>query len=78
MFPALYTYIGLYPESVLARHVQSNALIPQPIQWRQAPETWWRLVEEVSILAFTQPQRDYTPAVGQRVEVDWECTLPAK
>jgi hypothetical protein len=53
LYPALYTYVSLYRESTLARHVQPGPLIPQPIQWRQAPETWWRLVEEVSTLAFT-------------------------
>jgi hypothetical protein len=62
--------------SHLARHVQPSELIPQPIHWRQAPDTWWRLVEEISILAFTTPQWDYTPAVGQRVGVDRECALP--
>ena len=74
-YPVLYTYVALYPESSLARHVQPGSLIPQPIQWEQAPETWWRLVEEISILAFTTPQWDFTVAVGQRVEVDRECTL---
>ena len=75
VYPALYTYVALYPESSLARHVQPNPLVPQQIQWQQAPETWWRLVEEISILAFTQPQWDFTPAVGQRVGLDWNCRL---
>lgn len=75
VYPALYTYVALNPESSLARHVQPSELIPRPIRWRQAPETWWRLVEEISILAFTQPQWIFTPAVGQRVGVDRECTL---
>jgi len=78
MYPALYTYVALYPESSLARHIQPSPLLSEPITWRQAPETWWRLVERVSALAFTQPQWDYTPAVGQRVGEDWKCTLPAK
>lgn len=78
LYPALYTYVALYPESSLARHVQPSELIPQQIQWRQAPETWWRLVEEISILAFNQPQWDYTAVVGQRVGVDRECTLPTQ
>ena len=77
-YPALYTYVALFPESSLARHIQPSELIPQQIQWRQAPETWWRLVEEVSVLAFTQPQWNFTPAVGQRVGVDRECTLPVQ
>ena len=75
-YPAIYTYVALYPESSLARHVQPSALVPQRIQWRQAPETWWRLVEEISILAFTHPQWDYTPVVGRRVEFDRKCTIP--
>ena len=65
LYPALYTYVALYPESILARHVQPSRLIPEPIEWQQAPETWWRLVVEVSLLAFTQPQWDFTPAVGR-------------
>ena len=75
VYPALYSYVALYPESVLARHVQPNTLIPQQIQWRQAPETWWRLVEEVSILAFTQPQWDFSPAVGQGLGIDERCII---
>jgi len=46
-----------------------------PIAWRRAPETWCKLVKEISWLAFMQPQWDYTPATGQRVEVDGQCTL---
>jgi hypothetical protein len=40
------------------------------------PETWWRLVVEVSLLAFTQPQWDFTPAAGERVGVDESCVMP--
>ena len=76
VYPVVYTYVALYPESNLARHTQPNPLIPKPITWQQAPETWWRLVKEISWLAFTQPQWDYTPAVGERVGVDWSCILP--
>jgi len=84
LYPAVYTFIALYPESFLARYVQPSRLIPGPITpcnersglaWRQAPETWWRLVVEVSLLAFTQPQWDFTPAVGERVRVDEGCVL---
>ena len=76
VYPAVYTYVALYPESSLAHHVQPNPLIPNPISWSEAPETWWQLVKEISWLAFTQPQMDYTPAVGQRVGVDQNCILP--
>ena len=75
MYPALYTYVALYPESSLARHIQPSPLLSEPITWRQAPETWWRLVEQISVLAFSQPQWDYTPAVGQRVRIDAKCIL---
>lgn len=75
LYPALYTYIGLYPESSLARHVQPSPLIPQQITWQEVPETWFRLVKEVSWLVFTQPLWDYTPAVGERARVDEGCQL---
>ena len=77
VYPAVYTYVAMYPESNLARHTQPSPLIPNPISWQQAPETWWRLVKEISWLAFMQPQWDYTPAIGQRVQVDNSCTLPS-
>ena len=76
MYPALYTYVALYPESSLAHHIQPSPLLPEPVTWQQVPETWWRLVEQVSVLAFTQPQWDYTPAVGQKVRVDQRCIAP--
>jgi hypothetical protein len=65
----------LYPESSLARHVQPSPLIPQQITWQEVPETWFRLVKEVSWLVFSEPLWDYTPAVGQRVRVDEGCVL---
>jgi hypothetical protein len=48
LYPALYTYVGIYPESYLARHAQSDPSIPKNIDWSDAPDTWWRLVEDVS------------------------------
>ncbi len=66
----------LFPESSLATHIQPSPLIPEPISWKEAPETWWQLVKEISWLAFTEPQWDYTPAIGQRVRVDRACILP--
>jgi hypothetical protein len=76
LYPALYTYVALYPKSAIARHIQPSPLIPKQITWIQAPATWWNLVKEISILAFTQPQWNYTPAVGQRVQIDRRCVLP--
>lgn len=76
VYPAIYTYVALFPESSFANHIQPNTLIPKPISWREAPETWWQLVKEVSWSAFTEPQWDYTPAVGQKVRVDRACILP--
>jgi hypothetical protein len=78
LYPMMYTAIALYPESALARHAQPSPLIPAPIGWREAPATWWRLVKEISWLMMTEPQRDFTPAVGERVRVDERCTLPAR
>jgi hypothetical protein len=75
LYPAAYNFVALYPQSTLAQHVQPSRLIPDPIPWKKAPETWWRLVVEVSLLAFTQPQWDFTPAVGERVRVDQRCAL---
>ena len=76
VYPVVYTYVALFPESNLALHTQPSPLIPDPISWKEVPETWWRLVKEISWLAFTEPQWDYTPAVGQRVQIDISCSLP--
>ncbi len=48
LYPALYTIVGLYPESFIARHTQPDPSIPKDIGWSDAPDTWWRLVEDVS------------------------------
>jgi hypothetical protein len=50
-------------------------LIPDPITWRQAPETWWFLVKEVSWLVLTESQLDFRPGVGQKVGVDSSCEI---
>ncbi len=76
VYPVLYTTAALFPESSLAQHTQASRLIPAPITWQQVPNTWWRLVREISWLAFTQPQWDFTPAVGERVRVDEGCQMP--
>jgi hypothetical protein len=77
VYPAIYTYVALFPESSVATHMQPSPLIPESISWREAPETWWQLVKEISWLAFTEPQRDYTPAIGQVVRMDQNCVLPS-
>ena len=48
LYPALYTIVGLYPESYIARHTQPDPSIPKDIGWADAPDTWWSLVEDVS------------------------------
>ena len=76
VYPVVYSYVALFPESSLARHTQPSPLIPDPISWKEAPETWWRLVKEITWLVFTEAQWDYTPVVGQRVQIDGSCSLP--
>ncbi len=73
VYPSLYTVVALYPESILARHMQPSPLIPETIGWRDIPETWWNLVKEVSWLAFALPLWDFTPAIGERVGLDEMC-----
>lgn len=77
VYPVVYTYVAMFPESSLATHIQPSPLIPELTTWRDMPETWWQLVKEVSWLAFTEPQRNYIPAVGEKVNYDKQCTLPA-
>lgn len=48
LYPALYTLVGLYPDSYIARHTQPDQSIPKGIDWADAPDTWWSLVEDVS------------------------------
>ncbi|MDD5369141.1 MAG: hypothetical protein PHQ40_08650 [Anaerolineaceae bacterium] len=49
MHPFLYTYIGIYPDSILAHHTQPDPLILKTkITWQMAPKTWWSLVEAAS------------------------------
>jgi hypothetical protein len=76
VYPVLYTAFALYPESTLARQAQHSPLIPEPITWCQAPETWWWLVKEISWLVFTEPQLNFKPEVGEKVGVDIRCDMP--
>ena len=45
LYPALYTLVGLYPDSYIARHTQPDPSIPKGIDWSDVPDTWWSLVE---------------------------------
>jgi hypothetical protein len=76
VYPALYTSFALYPETTLARQAQPSPLIPDPITWRQALETWWWLVKQISWLVLTEPQLDFKPGVGQKVRVNNHCEIP--
>ena len=76
VYPIAYTYVALYPDSILSSHVQPDPRIPQRITWQKAPLTWWNLVKEFTWMAFTQPLMNYRPAVGQKVGIDRTCTLP--
>jgi hypothetical protein len=51
----LYTYVGLFPDSYLARHTQPHLSIPKNVQLADAPDTWWSLVEDVSWEAWVTP-----------------------
>lgn len=68
LYPALYTFVGIYPGSYLARHTQPDPSIPRDIGWSDAPNTWWRLVEDVSWEAWVT---QHLPTVMP------ECNLPA-
>jgi len=57
VYPVLYTYVGLYPNSYLARHTMPHPAIPWGITWKQALKTWWSLVETVSWEALVRPNR---------------------
>ena len=67
VYPALYTAVGLWPESALARHTQPHPAIPKDVQIADAPATWWSLVEIVSWEAWV------TMHVPQVMP---ECNLP--
>ena len=54
-YPALYTFVGLFPDSYLARHTQPHPSIPKNVQLADAPDTWWSLVETVSWDAWVTP-----------------------
>ena len=55
LYPALYTFVGLFPDSFLARHTQPHPAIPKNVRLIDAPNTWWSLVETVSWDAWVTP-----------------------
>ena len=55
VYPVLYTYVGMFPDSFLARHTQPHPAIPEDVQLADAPATWWSLVEIVSWDAWVTP-----------------------
>jgi hypothetical protein len=48
LYPVLYTYVGMFPDSFLAQHTQPHPAIPKDVRLVDAPNTWWSLVEIVS------------------------------
>jgi hypothetical protein len=40
LYPVLYTYVGLFPDSFLAQHTQPHPAIPEDVQWGDASATW--------------------------------------
>ncbi|NPV75162.1 MAG: hypothetical protein HPY59_02185 [Anaerolineae bacterium] len=55
VYPVLYTYVGMFPDSFLARHTQPHPAIPEDVRLADAPATWWSLVEIVSWDAWVTP-----------------------
>ena len=55
IYPVLYTYVGMFPESFLAQHTQPHPAIPKEVKLIDAPDTWWSLVEIVSWDAWVTP-----------------------
>lgn len=57
-YSALYTYVGIHPDSFLARVTQPDSSIPKNVAgvaWYQVPETWWKVVEKISWTALARP-----------------------
>ena len=55
LYPVLYTFDGLFPDSFIARHTQPDPTIPKNIHWYEVPTTWWSLVETISWQAWVTP-----------------------
>jgi hypothetical protein len=65
-YSALYTYIGIHPDSFLARVSQPDPSIPKGVSgfaWDQVPEIWWKVVEKISwaALARSRPGCRFRP-----------------
>ncbi len=55
IYPVLYTYVGMFPDSFLSQHTQPHPAIPKDVHLIDAPDTWWSLVEIVSWDAWVTP-----------------------
>jgi hypothetical protein len=66
-YSLMYTYVGVYPDSFLARHTNPNdPWLPQAnIQLNDAPGAWWSQLEKMSWHALTAERNPMT-----------ECNLP--
>ena len=56
-YSGLYTYVGIQPDSFLARVTQRDSSIPKGVAgaaWFQVPEIWWKVVERLSWSALTK------------------------
>jgi hypothetical protein len=56
-YSGLYTYVGIRPDSFLARVTQRDSSIPNGVAgaaWHQVPEIWWKVVERLSWSALTK------------------------
>lgn len=56
-YSVLYTYVGIHPDSFLARVTQPDSSIPKNVAGTalyQVPETWWKVVERISWTALAR------------------------
>jgi hypothetical protein len=54
-YSLMYTYVGVYPDSLLAKLTSPNDpwLIKENLQLQDAPEAWWSQIEHMSWHALT-------------------------
>lgn len=56
-YSVLYTYVGIYPDSFLARVTLPDSSIPKGVKgaaWYQVPKIWWMVVEKLSWTALVR------------------------
>jgi hypothetical protein len=75
VYPVLYTYVGMFPDSFLARHTQPHPAIPKDVQLVDVPATWWSLVEIVSWDAWVTP---HVPQIMPECNLKPPETTPTK